>query len=150
MGAAVTRVPRPRWSRTVADRHERSPAVEMLSRKPPINSLGTEPDPRFSYANERTFLAWNRTALALVAAGLAATSLLPQFNVPGGRRLIGVPLILLGAFLAVISYRRWDANERAMRLGQPLPPSHLGSILAAGVALSALIAAIVALLGTKR
>jgi putative membrane protein len=111
--------------------------------------VGTEPDPRFSYANERTFLAWNRTALALVAAGLAATSLLPQFSVPGGRRLIGVPLILLGALLAAISYRRWDANERAMRLRQPLPASHLGAILAAGVGVAALIAAVVALFGTK-
>jgi len=56
---------------------------------------------------------------------------------------------VLGAVLAAASYRRWDANERAMRLGQPLPPSHLGGILAAGIALAALIAAIVALLGTE-
>jgi putative membrane protein len=120
-----------------------------MTRKPPLHTVGSEPDPRFSYANERTFLAWNRTALALVAAGLAATSLLPEFNVTGGRRLIGVPLIALGAVLAAVSYRRWDANERAMRLRQPLPPSHLGGILAAGVALAASVAAIVALIGTK-
>ena len=134
---------------TLGHHADRAAEVEMLNRKPPINSLGTEPDPRFSYANERTFLAWNRTALALVAAGLAATSLLPEFNVPGGRRLIGVPLILLGAVLAAISYRRWDANERAMRLRQPLPPSHLGAILAAGIAVAALVAAVVALIGTE-
>jgi putative membrane protein len=120
----------------------------MRQRQPPIHTLGSEPDPRFSYANERTFLAWNRTALALIAAGLAATSLLPQFNVPGGRRIIGVPLILLGAALATISYRRWDANERAMRMRQPLPPSHLGLILAAGIAVSAIVAAIIATFGT--
>jgi putative membrane protein len=120
-----------------------------MKRQPPIRSIGKEPDPRFSYANERTFLAWNRTALALVAAGLAATSLLPEFSVPGGRRLIGVPLILLGALLAAISYRRWDANERAMRLGQPLPPSHLGTILAAGIGVAAVIAALLALFGTE-
>jgi putative membrane protein len=132
-----------------AEANELRCSIAMLNRKPPIESLGSEPDPRFSYANERTFLAWNRTALALVAAGLAATSLLPPFNVPGGRRLIGVPLIVLGAVLAAVSYRRWDANERAMRLRQPLPPSHLGGILAAGIALAALIAAVVALLGTE-
>jgi putative membrane protein len=120
----------------------------MLNRKPPLASLGSEPDPRFSYANERTFLAWNRTALALVAAGLAATSLLPQFSVAGGRRIIGVPLILLGALLAAASYRRWETNERAMRLRQPLPPSHLSLLLAAGIALAAVIAAIVAAFGT--
>jgi inner membrane protein YidH len=120
----------------------------MIERKPPLHSIGSEPDPRFSYANERTFLAWNRTALALVAAGLAATALLPEFNVPGGRRIIGVPLIVLGAFLAIVSYRRWDTNERAMRLRQPLPPSHLGVFLAAGIAIAAVVAAIVAVFGT--
>jgi uncharacterized membrane protein YidH (DUF202 family) len=86
-------------------------------REPALYTVGTEPDPRFSYANERTFLAWNRMSLALVAAGLAITSLLPEFDVGGGRRLIGVPLIVLGAVLSVASYRRWEANERAMRLG---------------------------------
>ena len=41
---------------------------------------GTEPDPRFTFANERTFLAWSRTALALVVvAGLGVVQLLPPF-----------------------------------------------------------------------
>ncbi len=121
----------------------------MSRRQPPLHTIGTEPDPRFSYANERTFLAWNRTALALVAAGLAVTSLLPEFRVPGGRKLIGVPLILLGMLLALASYRRWDANERAMRLRQPLPPSRLGGLLAVGVAVASLIAAVIAAIGPE-
>ena len=121
----------------------------MMLRKPPDPEFGSEPDPRFSYANERTFLAWNRTALALVAAGLAATSLLPEFNVPGGRRLIGVPLILLGALLSIASYRRWQNNERAMRLGRPLPRSSLAVVLAVGIACAAGIAAVVAAFGSK-
>ncbi len=104
---------------------------------------------RFSYANERTFLAWNRTALALIATGLAIVSLLPKFNLPGGRRLIGVPLIALGAVLAIMSYSRWDANERAMRLGEPLPPSNLTRVLAFGVGIAATIAAVVAMFGPK-
>ena len=56
-----------------------------------------EPDARFTYANERTFLAWNRTALALIATGVAATQLLPEFHVNGGRRILGLPMIALGA-----------------------------------------------------
>ena len=119
------------------------------SRRPPLDTVGTEPDVRFSYANERTFLAWNRTSLALIATGLAVVSVLPKFNLPGGRRLIGVPLIALGAVLAIMSYRRWDANERAMRLGQPLPVSNLTRVLAFGVGLAAAIAAVVALFGAK-
>jgi putative membrane protein len=122
----------------------------MASRKAPLREVGTDPDPRFSYANERTFLAWNRTSLALVAAGLAITSLLPEFDLAWGSRLIGVPLIVLGGLLAVTSYRRWEANERAMRLGEPLPPSRLVLLLATGVGAAAAIAAIVAAFGQQR
>ena len=114
-----------------------------------MRDVGTEPDPRFTYANERTFLAWNRTALALIAAGLAITSLLPEFQLHYGRRIIGVPLIALGAFLAFTSYRRWEDNARAMRLGQPLPASNLPRILAAGIALAAALAAVVAAFGSE-
>ena len=74
-----------------------------------------EPDVRFTYANERTFLAWNRTALALIATGVAATQLLPEFHVAGGRQILGIPLIALGALVAVTSFQQWRANEKAMR-----------------------------------
>src|SRR4051812_41912031 len=93
--------------------------------RPPLDTVGKPPDVRFTFANERTFLAWTRTAMALIATGLAIVSLLPKFNLVAGRRLVGVPLIALGALLAILSYRRWDASERAMRLGEPLPPSNL-------------------------
>ena len=119
-------------------------------RRPPLQSVGDEPDPRFSFANERTFPAWNRTALAMVAAGLAVTSLLPAFNVAGGRRLIGVPLIVLGAVLSYASYRRREANERAMRLRRPLPTSYLIELLTIGVVIASLLAAIIAAFGSKR
>jgi len=120
------------------------------SRRQPRHPVGKEPDVRFSYANERTFLAWNRTSLALIATGLAVVSLLPKFNFPVGRRLIGVPLIGLGAALALLSYRRWAANEHAMRMGEPLPPSNLTRVLALGVALAATIAAVVAAFGAAK
>jgi putative membrane protein len=120
------------------------------ARKPPLRSVGTEPDPRFSYANERTFLAWNRTSLALIAAGLAVTSLLPQFEITYGRRIIGVPLIVLGAVLAFTSYRRWEENERAMRLKQPLPPSRLPLVLAVGIGVASIVAAVVAIFGSVK
>ena len=85
-----------------------------------------------------------------MAAGLGVTALLPEFSIPGGRRLIGVPLIVLGAVLSLASYRRWEANERAMRLGQPLPPSRLGLLVAAGVSVASVVAAVVAIFGAKR
>jgi putative membrane protein len=121
----------------------------ILGRRPPLRTVGTPPDPRFSYANERTFLAWMRTALALVTAGLAVTQLLPPFDVPGGRRLIGLPLIALGILIAAVSYRQWDRNERAMRLRQPLPPSPIAWIVTGVVGLVAVIAFVLALVAGK-
>src|SRR5215468_2849187 len=99
---------------------------------------GTEPDPRFTFANERTFLAWSRTALALIVAGLGIVQLLPPFpGVPVGRHLLGVPLIVLGAVLAVVAYLEWTRNQRALRHAQPLPRSILPMLLAATIAIMA-------------
>lgn len=97
-------------------------------------------DARFSYANERTFLAWNRTALAMVTAGLAVTQLLPPFDVPGGRRMIGLPLIISGTIVAAASFFQWQRNERAMERGEPLPHSVLPLLVAIVVGVSAVIA----------
>jgi putative membrane protein len=108
-----------------------------------------EPDVRFTYANERTFLAWNRTALALVATGVAATQLLPEFHVAGGRRLLGLPLIALGALVAVTSYRHWLANQRAMRREEPLPGSPMPLVLSIGIGVVAIIAVVLAAIGPR-
>src|ERR1700689_3412313 len=108
-----------------------------------------EPDVRFTYANERTFLAWNRTALALIATGVAATQLLPEFHVDGGRRILGLPMIALGAVVAFTSFRHWRANERAMRHGQPLPRSPMPLVLSIGVGVVAVIAVVLALVGSR-
>jgi putative membrane protein len=101
-----------------------------------------EPDPRLLYANERTFLAWIRTSLALVAAGLAIIELLPAFKLVGGRRAVGLPLIALGTWLAAMAFRTWTQNERAMRAGEPLPHNHQVLVLAIGVAVVAFVALI--------
>jgi len=112
---------------------------------------GTEPDPRFTFANERTFLAWSRTALALVVAGLGVVQLLPPFpGVPAGRHLLGVPLIVLGAVLAITAYAEWVKNQRALRRGEPLPRSVIPWILAVTIAGMAVIATIVVLISALR
>jgi putative membrane protein len=108
-----------------------------------------EPDVRFTYANERTFLAWNRTALALIATGVAATQLLPRLHVTWGRRVLGLPLIVLGAIVAAESFRHWKANERAMRKGAPLPRSWMPLVLATGILVVGVLAAVVAAVGTS-
>lgn len=112
-----------------------------------ISRADTEPDARFTFANERTFLAWNRTALALVVAGLAIAQLLPPFHgVPWGRHVLAVPLIVLGATLSAVSYVESRRNQRALRRGLPLPRSPLPRILAASITTMALVAAALTLI----
>ena len=96
---------------------------------------GEEPDYRFTLANERTFLAWIRTALALIAAAVAVVQLLPPFSIPGGRGVLGAVLALTGLAVAATAYFRWAANERAMRNKRPLP--YNGLLLTVAAALSA-------------
>ena len=106
----------------------------------------TEPDPRFTLANERTFLAWNRTALALVVAGLGIVQLLPPFpGVPWGRHVLGVPLIVLGAGVSVTSLVEWRRTQVAMRRGTPIPRSVLPQVLAATITGVAVMSAAVLL-----
>ena len=131
-----------------ADPPPARPRVEIRRRHllEPLHRVGRDPDPRFTLANERTFLAWNRTALALMAGGLAVSRLLPDFDLPGGNAWLGVPLTLLGGSLAFISYYRWYAVERAMREDQPIPiarvPAMLGLAIAAVAVFSAILIAI--------
>ena len=115
-----------------------------------MRDVGTPPDYRFSLANERTFLAWVRTSLGLTVAGLAVTQLLPPFAIPGGRRTVGLPLIVLGGYVAFNAYRRWDRNERAIRLGVGLPHSPLPMIVAGGIVVVSLLAILFAALSDAR
>ncbi len=117
----------------------------------PPDDDGTEPDPRFTFANERTFLAWSRTALALVVAGLGVVQLLPPFpGVPWGRHVLGVPLIVFGAVVALTAYREWTSSQRAMRHEQPLPRSYMPVIMTAIIAAMAVVAAVVVLVSALR
>jgi putative membrane protein len=126
--------------------------VLVTSEQPPGSADdGTEPDPRFTFANERTFLAWSRTALALVVAGLGVVQLLPPFpGVPWGRHVLGVPLIVFGAVVAVTAYREWTTSQRAMRHEQPLPRSIMPVIMTVIIAAMAVVAAAVVLASALR
>lgn len=106
---------------------------------PDPRTVGDEPDYRFTLANERTFLAWIRTALALAAGGLAAESLLPDLY---GSKALGIALLAVSFVTAATAYRRWALTETAMREGRSLPESRLPAIMAAGTALVAVLAAV--------
>ena len=94
-----------------------------------LRNVGRTPDYRWSLANERTFLAWIRTSLALIGAGLAVGQFLPELPVHA-REAVAVGLVGFGAASAIRAVRHWTLTERAMRLGEDLPPSRFPAVLA--------------------
>jgi putative membrane protein len=112
-----------------------------------MRSVGTAPDYRFSLANERTFLAWLRTALALVGGGLAVAQFLPEHRL---RMAIAVSLFALGGLVAVRAIDHWARSELAMRLGEALPPSRFPAVLSLVVLLGAAALLVATVLGALR
>ncbi|MFD4030912.1 YidH family protein [Streptomyces sp. NPDC058637] len=111
-----------------------------------IREEGDTPDYRFSLANERTFLAWIRTALALIGGGFAVDQFLP--GLPWGVRA-GMALALLGAgvLCALRAVHHWVRCERAMRRGEDLPVSRFPALLSLAVAVVAVAMVVVVLFG---
>ena len=99
---------------------------------------GAEPDPRFSMANERTFLAWIRTALALVAGGVALEALVAGIH-PAFRLAAAVLLIVTGALVAAVAWFSWSRTERRLRLSRPLPAPALVLPVAVAVVVTAVL-----------
>jgi putative membrane protein len=116
---------------------------DVTTRQPRwVYDAGDEPDPRFSLANERTFLAWVRTALAMFAGGVALHAL----SVPTTgwlRGLLVVVLIGIGGLICLLAALRWARIERAMRLRQPLPSFGLGIVLTLALVLVAVLLVVV-------
>lgn len=112
----------------------------------PRREIGEDPDYRFTLANERTFLAWIRTSLALIAGGLAVIELVPTFGLTGGREALGAVLIALGTVLAIGSMSRWAAAEEAIRESRPIPVTRLPVVLAIGVIAVSVMVAILLIL----
>ncbi len=115
-------------------------------REPGWYREGEDPDYRFSLANERTFLAWIRTALGLIAGSVAVVELVPTFAALWVRRGLGVAVALSALALAIFSYRRWVANEVAMRHRRGLPYSHLPAVVVIALVATALVVAVLVVL----
>lgn len=106
-----------------------------------VYGVGHEPDPRFSFANERTFLAWIRTALGFVAAGVAIAAVGQLGEGPGiDVRVPALLLVLAGLVSGVGALTRWSRNERALRLEEALPSSPLLLVITGIVVLAAAVA----------
>lgn len=88
---------------------------------------------RFSLANERTFLAWVRTSLALLAAGVGLAAVAPPLGDPVRTAMVLLPLCL-GTIGPLAGWTGWARSERAIREGRPLPAGNFAVVLALGVA----------------
>ncbi|MDJ1134399.1 YidH family protein [Streptomyces iconiensis] len=111
-----------------------------------IKSEGTTPDYRFSLANERTFLAWIRTALALVAGGIAVDQFLTHLRW-GVRTTIAIALLAGAAACALRAVNHWVRCERAMRRGEDLPSSRFPVLLALGTTVAAVLVIVAVVFG---
>ena len=103
-----------------------------------VFSVGEEPDARFSLANERTFLAWIRTALALLASGVALEAL--QLGLHPTFRLAASLLLVVGGLVAAVqAWLGWARTERALRANGPLPPAAMAPVLVVVVVVAAVL-----------
>jgi putative membrane protein len=108
-----------------------------------LRRVGHTPDYRFSLANERTFLAWVRTGLALVAGGLVVAQFLPDLWLTHLREVLAVAVMLLGAMVSLRAFNHWLRCERAIRLDRDLPQSRFPLLLALAVATGAVLLVVV-------
>jgi putative membrane protein len=99
---------------------------------------GDRVDYRFTLANERTFLAWVRTAVALIAGGLVAAKAI-DFNHEVLRWIVAAPPIAGGALVAAAATVRWRRYEEAMRAGRELPVGRGVVVLGFSIAVYALV-----------
>jgi len=114
----------------------------MGARRPQsVYGAGQEPDPRFSLANERTFLAWVRTSLGIVAGAVALHSLRVPETV-WVRQVLVVLLLVAAACCAIVAAIRWASTERAMRLGLPLPGFGFTAVIAGAIVVVAAFLAV--------
>jgi len=105
---------------------------------------GTDPDPRFTLANERTFLAWIRTSIAFMAAGVAIDALPVPYSESVKSALAAV-LVATGILASATAWVRWALTERAMRREEPLPSVGLPLLLVIAVTACAVVLLIASL-----
>lgn len=111
-----------------------------------VYGTGEEPDPRFSLANERTFLAWIRTALALLAGAAAVDAL--DLPLPDAvQTALALGLAFASFLTAGAAWRAWGRTERAMREGEPLPANPAMLVVLVTVVVAALVLTVGAVSG---
>ena len=125
---------------------ERAQNIRLWFAPEEIREEGNTPDYRFSLANERTFLAWLRTALALIGGGFAVDQFLPHLSW-AWRAGLALALLVAGVLCSLRAINHWVRCERAMRRGEDLPASRFPTLLSLAVTVVAVAMVVVVLVG---
>lgn len=112
---------------------EMGPLTQWMTR------TGRDPDPRFTLANERTFLSWIRTSIALIGAGVAVDAFGLEIASPGGTRVAALSLVLAGMVLSLGAALRWVKVEHALRAGRTLPAPAMVPLIVTMLTLGGLV-----------
>ena len=107
-----------------------------------------EPDYRFTLANERTFLAWQRTSLGMLAAAVAVVQFMPELAIPGVRHLLGAAIGALAMLTSAAGLHRWKKVDHAIRYDQPLPRIDTPVYLTTGLIVMGMVAVALAVAAT--
>jgi putative membrane protein len=108
---------------------------------------GDEPDYRFTLANERTFLAWVRTGLGLLAGGVAVRQLVDPFDIANATTALALLSVGCSVIVVVGGYLRWVAVQQAIRRGEDLPAARLVPLVAAALGFVAVVAFVLIAVG---
>lgn len=103
---------------------------------------GTDPDARFTLANERTFLAWIRTSLGIIAAAVGLETFGGDVMSAAVRTTVSCLLLVFAAVLVIAALIRWVRVEEAMRTERPLSPPWAAFLLAGLLAVAAVVLAV--------
>ncbi len=96
------------------------------------------PDYRYSLANERTFLSWTRTGLALIAGGVAVEQF-ATLSVSWIVEVVGILGIVLGGAIAVWALMQFRRVQDAIDHDLPLPRQPAATVVTLGVAVVAVL-----------
>ena len=115
---------------------------EIPNQKEQEQKTDLESRARTHLANERTFLAWLRTGVALIGLGLAAAQFLERQIIPGLPliRSMSVIMVVTGTLMAVDGARRYVRHSKQIEEGAFRVTTRSAEVVAGLVALLGLMA----------
>ena len=99
-------------------------------------------------ANERTYLAWIRTGITIIALGFVVAKfglIVKEINPLAPETsshfssYIGIALVLCGGFMEMLALRRFTRNQERIRVGRYEPSAGTEAAISSGIFVIAMI-----------